>query len=469
MKTALLIVAVALGFFPLFGAVEPVDDGRLLYKDVYVDGPQYTAVELWNLIGHRSPYTAYFGVATGSHARVMVTGLNKIQTLITLTREALEKSSGVVLRVVIKGNSIQFVRRDGPAGLDEQAPDATVVHETKQSDAGRKKNARPVDLDVQVLGLQPARNLRHEERMDAHAEQDGHASSNSWDRILAGEGGAGRHFYPGFRLSGLQGLGFVPSLRGMRGVDGGTVTYELDSSYATEKYSGSDGAYLYKVSGGYYKEHLRLHHWLTAQSELSAEVSAGVHDSSMSLGRLPATPLMRVKNLKFNAADLVLSARHLLLQRDGYTLIPGVDIKLPLSGRTDVVTSGHADTALSLEMLKENGQTDLVAKVGYVAMGDLDVFRPGAREWNQHGIVTGSAGVGQTLTKVDSVSVAFNYAQNPLRGLTKIQSLSGDIATFGALYRRPFHDKLNGQIEAATGLTQAAPDLSVALGLSTSF
>lgn len=414
----------------------------LKYGNVFLDGPKYDVVTLWSEVGDRSPYSAYFAMTPKGSEAIELNGLQKITWIIDWTREQLQKLHDREIEVQLVGQNIRFhfkstveidqARKEGKTldvALVEEKPSLLPFSMEGPDEPVRKK------LDLELL-----------KRVEMNSS----------------------HVYPVFRLSGLQGLGFVPTIRGLKSAYQGKFNFEFDASYVTENYGGTDGRYVYHVSGGLYRKHLRMNYWIEENTEFTARFSSGMHDADIALTELPTNALLRSKTLHYNLSDLLLGVRHVYTFKNSF-LTPEMIILLPLSGRGDVLTSGNPDSSIGLEWLRAYPVLDLAAKINYTLFGDLDVFRPSVGEWDMQGVVSFSVAAARPIHDVYYTSVALNYSQNPLRDRTDIKALSGDIVTLGSALHYEFNKKTDGTIDMSAGLTDAAPDFSIGLSLTTIF
>lgn len=246
---------------------------------------------------------------------------------------------------------------------------------------------------------------------------------------------------------------------------------QLSTLYAKENMSeqSADGVHTLNFNGNYFAQLINFgtHLWKNIYFNIQTGVAA--HDSEVQMD-LPhptakgSTTFLSTQKLDTGLTDTQISVYQSFIQNN-LILRPTLNFKIPTGRSSDFLGSGHADLAAGLNVEYVDRLWHYAMRFSFVKVGKLDVFDKSQGTVDLSDFITLSFGIGREFNSKhnESVSIAFNYSENPYEKVTSFSALTDQLMNVGALWERNISKNTNVLLDTNMGLTDASPKFALQL------
>lgn len=318
--------------------------------------------------------------------------------------------------------------------------------------------ATPRELQVELLG--PERAAFPERIMVRSTHTD--------------EERAGPPVFPGFRLAGVTGLVLSPSLEDAR-PRGYLFSSGLEAAVISEAHDDRDALAFVRSTGALVRPALKLSSTPLSGVHLGVDVLSGAHTGTQRMAfRTGGAPreFLAAGDLHYDLGDVVVSGACLLPQGVHVSIYPVFWAKLPTGSRENLLSTGSLDTAFGLRVLHRmpdwaflGGRPLTIAgQAGRGFFGDHESTARPVSVLRLEDSGFGSLAASLPIASRLRAGAGVNWMGNPYRKIADLDLCRKDIVSAGLAFALDDAAGRTMTLDAAFGLGEAAPRVSLAAG-----
>lgn len=281
--------------------------------------------------------------------------------------------------------------------------------------------------------------------------------------------------YPKFRTSAISSLYLIPSLSTHQSDPRQKFSVLIDSFWVSEDFSGANAVETYKFDGHYYGQTISIASRFWGKWNAALQIGWGQRDSETQLdiqhpSAVGGTTFLSKSSLDASLSDTIITINH-QNERGKLTFRPTFQVKLPTGSASDIMSSDHVDLSFGFQLEYAYQHWHWASRISFVEAGNLDIFDVSQAEINPDGYGVFSFGIGRTLhpTRGESVSMAINVSQNPMRNVSNFTDLENEIITIGVGGEKVLFRNIAVKADINVGLSRSAPDFGAGITVRQQF